>query len=314
MLLLALPVLLLACEARRGDQALGALEWDRIELVATAAEPVVSIDVLEGQRLSKGDRLLQLDPAKALAELKRLVAVRQQSEARLAELIRGPREEEIAEARARLEGAKSRLWEAEVSLERTRVLAQQKLTSKSGLDVATTSYKSARAGLNADREVLRKLVTGTTREQLEQAESVLDQSRAAVDRQQLIVADLSVHASRDGVLDSLPYKVGERPPIGAVLAVILAGPAPYARVYISELHRLAVKVGDKLVIHIDGLSSPLTGTVRRVSSDPVFTPYFALSERDRGRLAYVVEVILPDGEGADLPAGIPVQVDLPGAE
>ena len=78
--------------------------------------------------------------------------------------------------------------------------------------------------------------------------------------------------------------------------------------------RLAVKVGDKLVIHSDGLSSPLTGTVRRVSSDPVFTPYFALSERDRGRLAYVVEVILPDGEGADLPAGIPVQVDLPGAE
>ena len=53
-LLLALPVLLLACESRRGDQALGTLEWDRIELVATAAEPVVSIDVAGGPAPEQG--------------------------------------------------------------------------------------------------------------------------------------------------------------------------------------------------------------------------------------------------------------------
>jgi HlyD family secretion protein len=50
--------------------------------------------------------------------------------------------------------------------------------------------------------------------------------------------------------------------------------------------------------------------VRTVSSEASFTPYFALTERDRGHLAYVAEIDLPDQAAGDLPTGLPVEVSF----
>jgi len=53
----------------------------------------------------------------------------------------------------------------------------------------------------------------------------------------------------------------------------------------------------------------MTGTVRWVSADASFTPYFALTEHDRSRLSYLAEVDLPGA--SHLPSGVPLQVDFP---
>jgi HlyD family secretion protein len=45
-----------------------------------------------------------------------------------------------------------------------------------------------------------------------------------------------------------------------------------------------------------------------VASDASFTPYYALTERDRGRLVYVAKVDLIDLAAAELPTGLPVEV------
>ena len=52
--------------------------------------------------------------------------------------------------------------------------------------------------------------------------------------------------------------------------------------------------------------------VRTVSQEPTFTPYFALTERDRSRLSYVAEITLTGPEASGLPAGVPVRVTFPG--
>jgi HlyD family secretion protein len=55
----------------------------------------------------------------------------------------------------------------------------------------------------------------------------------------------------------------------------------------------------------------MTGTVRWVSADASFTPYFALTEHDRSKLSYLAEVDLP--EASSLPSGVPLEVDFPAA-
>jgi HlyD family secretion protein len=70
-----------------------------------------------------------------------------------------------------------------------------------------------------------------------------------------------------------------------------------------------LRPGSSLQVHVDGLDGPLTGTIRRISSEASFTPYFALTERDRGRLSYVAEVALPAMQNR-LPDGVPVQVNF----
>ena len=63
-------------------------------------------------------------------------------------------------------------------------------------------------------------------------------------------------------------------------------------------------------MHVDGLDQTFDGTVRWISADPAFTPYYALNARDRARLMYLAQVELPDS-AASLPNGVPAQVELP---
>jgi HlyD family secretion protein len=76
--------------------------------------------------------------------------------------------------------------------------------------------------------------------------------------------------------------------------------------------RVFVSAGLSALVRVDGISDAFEGRVRTVSSEAVFTPYFALTERDRGRLAYVAEIDLIGETAAALPTGLPVEVTFPG--
>jgi HlyD family secretion protein len=58
------------------------------------------------------------------------------------------------------------------------------------------------------------------------------------------------------------------------------------------------------MVHVEGLPKPFAATLRSISSEPSFTPYYALAGDDASRLVYRAELVL-DG-GADLPAGLPL--------
>ncbi|MFQ5811011.1 MAG: HlyD family efflux transporter periplasmic adaptor subunit [Armatimonadota bacterium] len=139
------------------------------------------------------------------------------------------------------------------------------------------------------------------------AEAALTDVRIRLER-------LSVHAPRAGRVDALPFEVGERPPAGGVLVVLLAEQAPYARVYVPEPIRARVARGARARVRVDGIDREFPGRVRTVSSEAAFTPYFALTRYDRSRLSYLAEVDL-EGEGVEaLPTGVPVEVRFVAAE
>ena len=126
----------------------------------------------------------------------------------------------------------------------------------------------------------------------------------------MLLGKLDLVAPRAARVDSLPYKLGDQAPVGAPLAILLAGDAPYARIYLQEPQRARVRVGDTLRVHVDGRDKTYLGKVRLIRSEPEFTPYYALIGEDAARLSYLAEVTLgPDA--ADLPVGLPVRVDYP---
>ncbi len=175
-------------------------------------------------------------------------------------------------AEARLAGILARVTETEDELKRQKQLIQRQLTSPELLDKANSAWIQAKA----DEQ----------------------QARLVIDR-------LAIRAPKAGRVDSLPFEVGERPAVGSVLAVLLVGDAPYARLYVPESLRSHVAVGDSVQIEVDGRDSDFQGKVRRIASDASFTPFYALSQHDRSNLVYVAEVTLNDAD--DLPSGLPVE-------
>ncbi len=160
--------------------------------------------------------------------------------------------------------------------------------------------------LERQQQLIKKQLTSP--EQVDKANSAWVQARAEEQKARLVIERLSIRASQAGRVDSLPFEVGERPPVGSVLAVVLVGQAPYARFYVPESLRSHIAVGDAVQVQVDGRDQEYTGRVRRLASDPIFTPFYALSEHDRSKLVYIAEVNLSGA--ADLPAGLPIEGQL----
>ncbi|AMN54325.1 membrane protein [Labrenzia sp. CP4] len=298
------------CYSEDGNVALGNLERDRVALTATANEVLVELPVPQGTFFKKGTVLAQLDPAEQQAIVAQAKAEVQKAKANLVKLENGARDEEIAKARAAVAGAKAELEDAQASFGRYDDLTGRGTTSQAQLDSAKAARDAADATLKSAQEQLKELVAGTRPEDLDIAKAELEAAQASLATQEKILSDLTITASRDGTLDNLPWNLGERVTVGSPVVVMLAGDAPYARVYVPEPHRVKVKQGDKLEVRIDGLDKPIEGTVRWISSEASFTPYYALNQSERARLMYVAEVQLPDSAN-DLPNGVPAQVVLP---
>ena len=305
------PLLLLslaACTAK-APSALGTLERDRVLLTATASEIIVELSEKEGQFVSAGEVLVKLDTRRQTAIVARAQAEQAKARAYLLKLTNGERPEDIASAQADVERAKSAFEEARSSFHRLDKLVAERLVSVSERDAAKARKDENEARLNSSTEQLNKLIKGVRHEDIVQAQAALAATDAELQLQQQILTDLTVVATRSGILDSLPYNLGERVNTGAILAAIQADNAPFARVYIPEPFRASLVVGDKRAVHIDGINQALTGKLRWIATEPSFTPYYALNETDRARLMYLAEFDLVDSESV-LPTGIPVSVDL----
>ncbi len=301
-------LVLAACNDNNAREALGTLERDRIVLKATAAEIITDEPVAEGTMVTAGTLLVQLDDTRQQARVAYANAEVAQAHARLEELRNGARAEDIAAASARVAGARATVIEANANYKRAAKLLQQKLAAQATLDAALANRDAAEAALESAHEELLRLTNGTRKEQLDQAAAAVQAAVAqqALEQQQL--ADLSVVATRDAYLDSLPWHVGERVTMGATVAVLLADAAPYARVYVPEPWRARLQVGDLRQVRVDGVSQALTGKLRWIATEPAFTPYYALNATDRSRLVYLAEFDLEGGDA--LPTGVPAQVSL----
>ncbi len=224
-------------------------------------------------------------------------------------LTNGERPEDIAAAQARVARAEAQLVEAQKNYQRKAELVRKKLISQSEKDTALAARDSARAELDSSQEEFSKLTAGSRPEDIEQAKAALMAAKADVALQEQKLAELTITATRDGLLDNLPFNLGERVPVNGVVAVIQASRVPYARVYVPANYRVDFVPGKTVNVHVDGVEQPYSGTVRWVATEPSFTPYFALTEEERSRLMYLAEVDLQDS-AQSLPSGIPAQVDL----
>lgn len=303
--MLPVLVLLAACE-EQPIQAVGQLESDRIELVAEYSEVITSIDVTEGDSIKAGTSVLQQDTARIDLRIEEAQANIRRIQAILAEQRSGPRKETIDAAKANLHAAQVERDYRVKELERFAGLRARNLTSVESVDSAENFLQAARARIELVSAQLAELEAGTRPEQIEQTNGGLAQARAQLGSLQLDRQRLVVTSTTGGIVDSLLFELGERPRAGDVVAVLLSGEQPYARLYIPEPMRVQIRPGSQLQIAVDGLPGTLTGTVRSIESEATFTPYFALNERDRTRLSYVAQVSLPTLPQR-LPDGIPVQ-------
>lgn len=309
-MLMLFAAALVACDgADNGQRIVGQLESDRVEIVAEVSEPILERAIIEGQQVERGQMLIRQDTSRVETAIAEAKAYELQTRARLDELIRGPRKEQILAAQANVRGAQAELEFRETDLARAEQLLERELASPEVRDRAKAAREAAQANLESFSARLEELLSGTTKEELLQAEEGMRQAGARLASLQIDLERHSTFAPSAGVVDTLLFEVGERPTPGQPMAILLSGAQVYARVFIPESMRVQVSPGTTARVYVDGLEQPLAGRVRWVASESAFTPYFALTEHDRGRLSFMAKVDILDSDQR-LPDGVPVEVEL----
>ena len=147
------------------------------------------------------------------------------------------------------------------------------------------------------------------RRQRDEAAAILAEKEARIAQAEKGLEDLHVRTHASGIVDQLPYEVGERAPSGGVVAVVLADEKPWARVWIPARAVSRLKPNHAAEVRITGGASWLPAVLEDVAREPSFTPHYALTEREAAHLVYEARVVLQDAP-ADLRPGLPVELRL----
>ena len=233
---------------------------------------IVELRVKEGDRVLKGDVLLQLDPAQYQSSVVRLEA-----NLRMAEI--------------NLEREKSSLATYESTLRRQEALATSEIVSAEALDQARLLARTSRIQAQA------------LEEQIRQAEADLVKSRDELQK-------TTIRAPIDGLVTRVNAKLGEQVIIGTmnnpgtVILVLSDMSEMLAEVRVDETEVAAVREGQKAAVRVDALEErKFEGLVTEIA-------HTAVKEKDVSR--FTVKVALSSPQGGSAPPEsreIPVPVD-----
>lgn len=289
----------------------GTVERERLEMAAPVFEAIAEILVEEGQEVEAGRVLLRFDDQRLREEIASLRSARDQEKAKLEELLAGTRVEEIAQARAQHEASQARAENAEIELVRAQALYHEDADARTNLDAAQTTRDTSVAEEKRTREALAQAERGPRPEDISAQRAALLTAESRLKEAEVRLEQLVIRAPVPAFIETLPFRPGERVLMGSTVAAILELDRPYARVFIPERARAWAVAGREGTARVDGIAREFKARVRTVSADATFTPFFALTERERTRLSYPAKVDLLGTEARALPAGMPVEVTLP---
>lgn len=156
-------------------QILMRLEDEEFQAAFSEAESVV-----ESARIKLTQASVALSMTREQIEARHAQAAAQvhAAQARLDQLLKGPRPQEVAQAEQQVEQARADGILSQANLQRARTLYQQGALPKSELDLAENAYRLASARLQAAEQALTLLKEGARQEEKNAARAALDAAKA----------------------------------------------------------------------------------------------------------------------------------------
>lgn len=213
---------------------------------------VEKILVQHGEVVKQGQTLAELDTASLQAELAVLNAERLVAEARLKELVAGPRKQTLDAARAQVAELEAQREQLRITHERSKRLVGSEIISQQTADDARLTFAAIEKRLAAQQHVLAELEEGTRAEQIEAAKAQIAQLDASRDRLKLEITESTLTAPFDAVISRRLVDEGAIVAPGLSLLRIVENAEPEAWIGIPPETAAALTADERYQLHIDG--------------------------------------------------------------
>ena len=296
--LLGLALATSSCQRNSGPpQISGTIEADEVHVASRYGGRVIRLSAREGDMLTPGQLLVELDAAE-------LAARREQAAAVLAEMVAGSRPEEIQAAQQDWQARQADLDYARAEKQRAMDLHARKTISDAEFDRATLQAQGLEQSAAAARSRYDLLRAGTRPERVALARAQL----AELDAQ---VREMKIYAPTNSVLEVLGVKVGDVLGPNREVATLVLPQNLWVRVYVPETWLAAIQPGDVVRVRVDGFPGrDFPGTVEQVNRSAEFTPRNVQTVEERIKQVFGVKVRLADAAG-HLRAGLSADVSFP---
>ena len=267
--------------------ATGTLAADEQVVLGTkVAGRISELPVDLGSRVRRDQTVARLDPTDAHLRVDQAVAALQQARARLGLSPEGTDDRVDPEQTSLVRQARAVLDEARLTRERTDRLWKQELIAQAQLDTAVSALGVAEARYQDALEEVRN------------RQAVLLQRRSELELARQQRADTVVISPIEGAVSERRASIGEYLAAGAPVVTLVKLHPLRLRLAVPERDATAVRIGQAVVVTVEGAAGEHRGRVARISP--------AISEQNRTLL---VEAEVPN-EGAGLRPGAFAKADI----
>jgi HlyD family secretion protein len=315
-------------------------ELDQVPLSVRRDQAAAQLDEFQA-RLASLQLAIEMKENLLAAHLKQAEAGLSAADARYQSLKRGSRAEEIAEAKAMRDKAKTEFENRRIDYERMKALYEQKIVSASQYDAARASQEAALAAFNAAKERYKLVKAGPRQESVQEGAANLagydaavlaaeanrqevdkmrldhqalqaqrDQAKAALSLAEDELAKSRLYAPFEGTVIVKDVEEMEFVQAGAPVLTVAQLNWVWVRTYIPETQLGRVYFGQEADVKSD--TFPLTtlpGVVSFISPEAEFTPKNVQTKEERVKLVYQIKVKV-ENPHQQLKAGMPVEVIL----
>lgn len=285
----------------------GNVDIREVQLGFRVAGRLQAMHFEEGDPVSAGALLAELDSGPLQDDLALASARVDEAAARLSSLRTGSRPQEILLAQARVAEAESALDNARQEYERQKELIAKNLGSRQLLDAAVAQRDQASARLKASRETLALSVEGPRSEDIKAAEASLAGARAQFELAQSRLEDTRLLAPNNGVVLTRVREPGSIVGVGVPVYAISLTDTVYVRAYVDEPSLGRVVPGAQVTVTSDSSGKAYTGQIGFVSPRAEFTPKSVESPELRTDLVYRLRIVISDADEF-LRQGMPVTI------
>lgn len=264
----------------------------------------------EGEAVTAGQALAQLDAADYRLALQRTEAQADSAAKALAVLRAGARPQELRSAQAAVQQAQADARFARQEVVRTQQLVDQEFVSPQQLDRVRSAADAASARLEQARQAEALVRAGARREEIERAEAEVAAARAAVETAERQLAYVVVASPVAGVVSVRMVEAGQVVGAGQPVLRVAELSRPWVRVYLAEADLPKVRLGQRAQVRVDGQPGRVfDGRLAFISPQAEFTPRTVETRALRVDLVYRAKVEVDDPQ-ARLKIGMPADVTL----
>ena len=269
----------------------GNIEAIEVDVGFKVSGRIVSRFFEEGDWIDKGKVLAKLDDEDFRNRLEVARATLSSNEARLNKLLAGSRPEEIRQAEAAMNQAKSDLENKEAHYERLKPLFERGVIPKDTLDSGEAAFKMAKAASQAALENYLLVKEGPRKEDIEDARAQVEQARASVKLNETQLSYTTLYSPISGVVLVRSGEVGEVVNPGTSILTMADIENVWLKAYIPETDLSRVKWGQEAIVTTDlRPKKEYRGRISFISSQAEFTPKQIQTEKERVTLVYRIKI------------------------